>query len=356
MVEIEDLIYLVRNKKYEEALELVHQLKGNLEKALALGAMAKEVFHIDETIAYSLLEDAEYFSEKIKNKKEKAIALANVASVYFLMRNVDYGMALFEDALKEAEKIKNTKEKIKPLTEIAYYMGISGLVELSFELFEKIFDIIINLKVNYVKKTEYLLDLGDMMEKVGDELVSPEALTFYERAHDLFEKLHVPAKAATVEKKIDLAKTLNTVGLPEIRNAVREGKYIYATKLLIRSFDEEKMIIGLLEIALWMKKNDTLGYNQIVNTALKYLKNIQLSSDSIEYVIRLLIELERFKTALALSMKIEDVYLRSEFMGEIAIGMIKSGEIEGAMKLAERIPDEHVRLSTLIELRKIVKY
>ncbi|RLF84520.1 hypothetical protein DRN48_05410, partial [Thermococci archaeon] len=117
MVEIEDLIYLVRNRKYEEALELVHQLKGNLEKALALGAMAKEVFHIDETIAYSLLEDAEYFSEKIKNKKEKAIALANVASVYFLIGNVDYGMALFEDALKETEKIKNTKEKIKPLTE-----------------------------------------------------------------------------------------------------------------------------------------------------------------------------------------------------------------------------------------------
>ena len=80
MVEIEDLIYLVRNKKYEEALELVHQLKGNLEKALALGAMAKEVSHIDETIAYSLLEDAEYFSEKIAEMSRRVRILEEKTS------------------------------------------------------------------------------------------------------------------------------------------------------------------------------------------------------------------------------------------------------------------------------------
>ncbi|USH00973.1 hypothetical protein K1720_08960 [Thermococcus argininiproducens] len=356
MVKIEDIVYLVKNKRYEEALELVRQLKDNLEKVLALSSMAREAFYTDPTVTYSFLEDAEYFSEKIKDKREKAIALADIASVYFLAGDVDYSMSLFEDAIKETEKIKNPEIRIKPLEEIAYYMGISGLVELSFELFERIFDIIVNLKINYVKKTEYLLDLGDMMERVGDRLPSQEAITFYERAHDLFEKLHVPAKAATVEKKLDLAKTLTTVGLPEIRNAVREGKYVYATKLVIRKFDEEKMIIGLLEIALWMKKNETLGYNQIVDSALKYLNKITFSPNLLKYIVRLLINLERFEKALKLSVKIEDTYVRSEIMREISIGMLKSGEIEGALKLAEMIPDEDTRLSTLIELKKMIKY
>ncbi|MCO6040918.1 hypothetical protein [Thermococcus alcaliphilus] len=356
MVEIGDIVFLVRNGKYEEALELVNNLDNNLDKVLALSAMAKVIYPQDMEMAYGFLEDAEYFSEKIKDKGEKAKALANIASAYYKIGDTEYALELFEDAIKEAEKIKKPEDKIHPLANIAYYMGISGLVDFSLDLFERVFDIVVNLRVNYVKKTEYLIDLGNIIESVGDELPSEEAIKFYERAHDLFEKLRVPAKAATVERKIDLARTLATVGLPEIRKAVSEGKYIYATKLIIRTFNDEKIFIGLLEVALWMKKNETLGYSHIVETALKYLQELQIPKRYLHYVIKLLTGLERFKEALKLSMNIEDVELRSEIMAEIAVGMLKSGEVEGAFKIAELIPDIHIRAATVAELRKILKY
>lgn len=356
MVEIGDIVFLVRNGKYEEALELVNNLDNNLDKVLALSAMAKVIYPQDMEMAYGFLEDAEYFSEKIKDKGEKAKALANIASAYYKIGDTEYALELFEDAIKEAEKIKKPEDRIYPLANIAYYMGISGLVDFSLDLFERVFDIVVNLRVNYVKKTEYLIDLGNIIESVGDELPSEEAIKFYERAHDLFEKLRVPAKAATVERKIDLARTLATVGLPEIRKAVSEGKYIYATKLIIRTFNDETVFIGLLEVALWMKKNETLGYSQIVETALKYLQELQIPKRYLHYVIKLLTGLERFKEALKLSMNIEDVELRSEIMAEIAVGMLKSGEVEGAFKIAELIPDIHIRAATVAELRKILKY
>ncbi|MDK2853485.1 MAG: hypothetical protein PWQ92_379 [Thermococcaceae archaeon] len=356
MVEIGDIVFLVRNGKYEEALKLVNNLDNNLDKVLALSAMAKVIYPQDMEMAYGFLEDAEYFSEKIKDKGEKAKALANIASAYYKIGDTEYALELFEDAIKEAEKIKKPEDRIYPLANIAYYMGISGLVDFSLDLFERVFDIVVNLRVNYVKKTEYLIDLGNIIESVGDELPSEEAIKFYERAHDLFEKLRVPAKAATVERKIDLARTLATVGLPEIRKAVSEGKYIYATKLIIRTFNDEKIFIGLLEVALWMKKNETLGYSQIVETALKYLQELQIPKRYLHYVIKLLTGLERFKEALKLSMNIEDVELRSEIMAEIAVGMLKSGEVEGAFKIAELIPDIHIRAATVAELRKILKY
>jgi len=356
MVEIGDIVFLVRNGKYEEALKLVNNLDNNLDKVLALSAMAKVIYPQDMEMAYGFLEDAEYFSEKIKDKGEKAKALANIASAYYKIGDTEYALELFEDAIKEAEKIKKPEDRIYPLANIAYYMGISGLVDFSLDLFERVFDIVVNLRVNYVKKTEYLIDLGNIIESVGDELPSEEAIKFYRRAHDLFEKLHVPTKAATVERKIDLARTLATVGLPEIRKAVSEGKYIYATKLIIRTFNDEKIFIGLLEVALWMKKNETLGYSQIVETALKYLQELQIPKRYLHYVIKLLTGLERFKEALKLSMNIEDVELRSEIMAEIAVGMLKSGEVEGAFKIAELIPDIHIRAATVAELRKILKY
>lgn len=356
MVEIDDIVFLVRNGRYEEALELVNHLDDNLDKVLALSAMAKVIYTQDIEIAYGCLEDAEYFSEKIKDKGEKAKALANIASAYYKIGDTEYALGLFEKAIKEAEKIKKSEDRIYPLANIAYYMGISGLVDFSLDLFEKVFDIVVNLKVNYVKKTEYLIELGSIIESVGDELPSEEAIKFYRRAHDLFEKLHVPTKAATVERKIDLARTLATVGLPEIRKAISEGKYVYATKLIIRTFNDETVFIGLLEVALWMKKNETIGYAQIVETALKYLQELQVSKRHLLYVIKLLTGLERFKEALKLSMNIEDVELRSEIMAEITMGMLKSGEIEGAFKIAELIPDIHIRAATVAELRKILKY
>ncbi|ALV62488.1 hypothetical protein ADU37_CDS07890 [Thermococcus sp. 2319x1] len=356
MVEIEDIVFLVRNGKYEEALKLLNNLDNNLDKVLALSAMAKVIYPQDMEMAYGFLEDAEYFSEKIKDKGEKAKALANIASAYYKIGDTEYALELFEEAIKEAEKIKKPEDRIYPLANIAYYMGISELVDFSLDLFERVFDIVVNLRVNYVRKTEYLIELGNIMENVGDELPSEEAIKFYERAHDLFEKLRVPAKAATIERKIDLARIMATVGLPEIRKAVSEGKYIYATKLIIRTFNDEKMFIGLLEVALWMKKNETLGYSHIVETALKYLQEIQISNHYLHYVIKLLTELERFEEALKLSMNIEDVELRSEIMAEISVGMLKSGEIEGAFKIAELIPDIHIRAATVAELRKILKY
>ncbi|WP_175060268.1 hypothetical protein [Thermococcus sp. 2319x1] len=356
MVEIGDIVFLVRNGKYEEALKLLNNLDNNLDKVLALSAMAKVIYPQDMEMAYGFLEDAEYFSEKIKDKGEKAKALANIASAYYKIGDTEYALELFEDAIKEAEKIKKPEDRIYPLANIAYYMGISKLVDFSLDLFERVFDIVVNLRVNYVRKTEYLIELGNIMENVGDELPSEEAIKFYERAHDLFEKLRVPAKAATIERKIDLARIMATVGLPEIRKAVSEGKYIYATKLIIRTFNDEKMFIGLLEVALWMKKNETLGYSHIVETALKYLQEIQISNHYLHYVIKLLTELERFEEALKLSMNIEDVELRSEIMAEISVGMLKSGEIEGAFRIAELIPDIHIRAATMAELRKTLKY
>ncbi|USS41694.1 DUF357 domain-containing protein [Thermococcus aggregans] len=356
MVEIDDIIFLVRNGKYEEALELVNNLSSNLDKVSALGIMAKEIYPQDMEVAYGFLEDAEYFSEKIKDRGEKANALANIASAYYEIGDTEYALKMFEDAIKEAEKIKKLEDRIYPLASVAYYLGISGLVDLSMELFERVFDVVVNLKVNYVKKTEYLIDLGNVIESVGDELPSEEALKFYERARDLFEKLHVPSKAATVERKIDLARTLITVGLPEVRKAVSEGKYISAAKLILKIFKDEEAAIGLLEVALWMKKNETLGYTRIVKAALEYLQELQVSERYLHYVIRLLAELEKFEEALKLSMNIEDMRIRSEILAEIAIKMLRSEEVEGAFKIAESIPDTYVRTATLAELRKILKY
>ncbi|ALM75972.1 hypothetical protein [Thermococcus barophilus] len=355
MTTIEDILLLVKGGLYEDALLKVDELEDNLDKVHAVSLIALDIYEkfSDINLALDIMEDAEYITKKIKDPFKKSIALSNVASAYLIIGNRKKGVRLFEKALDEALHIENSGERAIALGKISYHMGISGLIDSALETFEVAFDTVIRSKIDYTQKTDYLIKLGEILEETGDSLSSTGALPFYERAYDLFDKLHVNFKAAILEKKILLAKTLKVCGNPEIRSALLEGRYGHAVAEVKNLLKGEKIAIGLLEIALWMKKLDVFEYKKIVREILEQINSFNYSQEGVAYIATLLTELGSIKEALVFANKIEDVEKKSEALKAIALELAREKELKDAYKIIEMIPDSEIKKKALEELFEI---
>jgi len=259
------------------------------------------------------------------------------------------------DMVDRLRRTHSSSEIGEILGYVAHYLGMAGMIEDSLEQFEKAFDLIVNSKIGYVQKLDLLIKLGDLMVESGDYLNSKEALRFYERAHDLFDKLRVSEKAADVEKKIEICKTLLHSGTPTLRNALKEGRYKYAAaKVMESEMVNKEKAIALLEISFWLKKVEVFTYGNMVDKALELLNISELQGEEVEYIAFLLSELGKPKEALKLAATIDDVRKKSEAFKGIALALIEEGEILTAEELIKKIPDPIIRAEAEEEFRKIM--
>ncbi|MBO8173986.1 MAG: hypothetical protein H0Z18_01870 [Thermococcus sp.] len=355
MTAIEDILLLVEKGLYEDALIKVSELEDNLDKVRAVSLIALDIYEkfSDVSLASELMKDAEYFAKKIKDPLKKVVALSNVASTYLTIGDRERGLKLFEKALDEALDIEDSRKRVIALGKASYYMGISGLVDSALETFEVAFDTLIRSKMDYTQKTDYLIKLGELLEETGDSLYSNEALLFYERAHDLFDKLHVNFKAAMLEKKIALVKTIKKTGSLELRKALLEGRYNYVIAKITSSFRGEEQVIGLLEVALWMKRVEASEYRRLVREVLENMDAVNFSQEGITYIATLLTELGSIREALVFASKITDIKKKSEALKAIALELAREKELGDAYMVIEVIPDEKVKEKALQELIEI---
>lgn len=358
MMNLDEIMTLIRKGLWDDAISRVAEIEDSLEKVQVLIFIATEIYsyHGDVESALQILGDAEYYSNRIKETDSKAIAYANLGFAYAVFGDYDSSGELFIRALNMVDRLERThgsSEIGEILGHVAHYLGMAGMIEDSLEQFERAFDLIVNSKIDYVQKLDLLIKLGDLMVESGDYLNSKDALHFYERAHDLFDKLHVSEKAADVEKKMKICKTLLHSGTPTLRKALKEGRYNYAATWVMESEMENKdKVIALLEISFWLKKVERTG--DMVDKALKLLDVSELQGEDVEYIAFLLSELGKPKEALKLAVTIEDVRKKSEAFKGIAMAFIGEGEILVAEDLIKKIPDPIVRAEAEEEFRRIM--
>ncbi|NJE85342.1 hypothetical protein E3E23_05840 [Thermococcus sp. CX2] len=352
MTTLEEINLLVERGHYEEALGKIQELADPIERVTALADIAVAIYQHGDPAEWipGILEDAMYIAKKLKDPSDKVIAYSIIASALAMIDYEDDAMDFFNRAIDETDSIKSPIEKGIVLSILAYRLALAGYSDNAFEMFNVAFDTIIGAEIGYTHKVDGIIRIGELLEKAGDTLPSNKALDFYRMAFDIFEKLHVSQKAAIVEKKIELAKTVYDVGLPEIRTALLEGRNHYALALLEKKYSGVLRLIGDLEIALWLKRVNDPEYLEIIDKAFEHCENPRFTDANVQHIARLLTELGSLKRALRFAKEIKDPRKRSEALMAIALELAKREEFEDARKIIEIIPDPRVREEALTEL------
>ncbi|WP_054839543.1 hypothetical protein [Thermococcus sp. JCM 11816] len=361
MMSIDDILALAeRGGQFDEAIQRVPELYDPVEQIRALTKIALIMAEkgLGEWV-WDVIEDAEYIAENSKESYVKSLGYALIGAALFKLGGDQDGAEEYLDmALEEASGIEDPLEKGgEVVAEIARSVAMTGDLDGAMELFDEAFDLIARAEIDYRTKVDELIKIGgEIIEKTGgDDLPSRTAREFYRIAFDIFDKLRVNQRAAIVEKKLLLTKTVENVGLPEIRKALLEGRYHYALALIRRKFEGVKVLMGQLEVALWMKMvNDPPEYIDLTNQTLSELQNTEVLPPSNAYSIALILtELEYLREALYFVRLIDDQVKRDEALRKIALAFSEQGEFEAARKVAGAISDPILRTQTLRDIEAI---
>ncbi|WP_461864216.1 hypothetical protein [Thermococcus sp.] len=357
MTGLEEIEVLIGRGFYEDALKKVHGLKDPLEKVQALISIAIALHseNGDEEWVEELLYDAKYLADKIKNPHDRVVAYGIIASACRASGRSEEGVGLFEEGMDIAIEIENPIMRSRTLASLAYYLAVSGLTPNALEVFEIAFDTIVRAEMEYTHKVDYLIEIAGLLEKAGDQLKSKEALAFYRRAYDIFDKLHVSRRAISVERKARLASMLIHASSPEIRNALFEGKNRRALALTSRGYSGVRRVAGLLEVALWLKRMESPEYSEAVEEAFSHDPGVRLSDAEVKYIAKLLTELGDLEKALMFATRINDSRARSEALAAVAVELARGKRFKAAHLVADRIPEEAVREKILREIISMEK-
>jgi len=355
MTTLEDVHLLIERGYYEEALEKISELRDPLEVMEALRATATHMLQHNGPVEWipDIIDDMLYLAKKSKEPSIKAPGYAMVASTLALIGEDSDAADLFDRALKEAKRIKDPLEKGNVMSRIAYELAVAGYTDEALEVFNTAFDSIITAEVAYTHKVDGILNIGDLMEMAGDVLPADRAVKFYRMAFDIFDKLHVNQKAAVVEKKIDLATTVRNVGLPSIRSALLEGRNHYALALMEKMYRGIPLLIGKLEVALWLKRINNPEYLDIMESALEEHGDIHYTETNVQHISRLLTELGNIEKALEFARRIDDPLGRSEAMKAIALELTRMERFAEANEIIKLIDDPAVREEAIKEMAGI---
>ncbi|WP_461865896.1 hypothetical protein [Thermococcus sp.] len=355
MTELKDIEVLIKAGAYGDAIRKVHELEDPFDKVQALTMIAHALYYENEDINWieTLLEDAMYLADKIKKPQVKVSAYGLIASTYSSIGDNEAALILFEDSIDIASRIKNPIWRSLALAYLAYYLAISGFAEHSLDIFEIAFDEIIRAEVGYNLKVDYLIEMAELLEKAGDQLPSKEAIPFYTRSYDIFDKLNLSQKAALLEKKSKLAFTVLHAGMPEIREALNNGDGNKAVSILSTVYSGIQKFIALLEVALWLRKINNPQYLEITKTAFKEDIEEDIPETTIQYIARLLTELGDLEKAIIFANKIGDIKKRSEALSTVAVALAKQRKFEKAYLLAREIPEDSIKRTTIEEIAAI---
>ncbi|BAD86228.1 hypothetical protein, conserved, containing TPR-repeat domain [Thermococcus kodakarensis KOD1] len=351
---IDDILALAERGQFDEAIQRVPELYDPVEQIRALTKIALIMAEkgLGEWV-WDVIEDAEYIAENSKESYVKSLGYALIGAALFKLGDQDGAEEYLDMALEEASGIEDPLEKGEVVAEIARSVAMTGDLDGAMELFDEAFDLIARAEIDYRTKVDELIKIGEIIEKTGDDLPSRTAREFYRIAFDIFDKLRVNQRAAIVEKKLLLTKTVENVGLPEIRKALLEGRYHYALALIRRKFKGVKVLMGQLEVALWMKMVNDPEYIDLTNQTLSELQNTEVLPSNAYSIALILTELEYLREALYFVRLIDDQVKRDEALRKIALAFSEQGEFEAARKVAGAISDPILRTQTLRDIEAI---
>ncbi len=354
MTTLDDVVPLIERGRYEEAIERIAELGDPLDRIEAITRIIRRI-HLDGPSDWipELVEDAVYIIERMNDPSDRVAGYALLASTLSSIGYTDEAVDFFDLAVAEADSIGEPLERAVSTSILAYYLAVSGYPEQALETFNAAFDALVGAEVAYRLKVDGMIRIAELMEKAGDGLPSKDALEFYRAAFDIFDKLSVNQRAAMVEKRIELVKTLYDVGLPTIREAVLEGRNHYALALIDKMYSGVARLIGYLEVALWLKRVNNPEYLDIVDEAFKKCTRPRFTDSNVQLIARLLTELGNLKEALKFATGIADVRKRSEVMKAIAFELLARDDYEAAIKVAKSIPDPVVRNETIMEINAV---
>jgi tetratricopeptide (TPR) repeat protein len=348
---VDEVLELAKRGHVEEAVNRINELEDPLEQVEALTRVAEILNELDlGEWSIDLIQDAEYIVEHTKNPYIRAVGYSMIGLALHDLGYPEDGEEFFKSALDEITRIKEPMKTAEALARVASYIAITGATEYALRLFDTSLDIIVRAEMEYIRKTEAMATIADVIESTADKLPSPMAEKLYEMAFDILEKLHITQRAGTVEKKLLLSRTVRTAGFPEVREALLEGRYHYALALVERLFGGEERLIGSLEVALWMKKSNDPSYLDVLNRSLLESEEVEISQGSLKRVASLLAELEKPEAALRFALEIEEPLERSEALQKVAFSFFEGGEFEKAKLIAGGIPDPAIREQTLREI------
>ena len=348
----EEIEMLIQRGYYDEALAGIEGLEDPIEKVELLTDLAVAIRRKGgpEEWIPGIIEDAMYIAKRLKDPSHRATAYAIIAAALGVLGYEEDAMDFFGRALDATDDIDSPIEKGVVLSTIAYHLALGGYPESALDVFNVAFDTIIGAEMSYTHKVDGIIRIGELMERAGDALPSGKALDFYRMAFDIFDKLHVNQRAAVVEKKIELAKTVYDVGLPEIRESLLEGRHHYAIALIEKKYSGTARLIGELEVALWMKRINNIEYLDVADKAFERCQSPIFTEANVQKIAKLLTELGSLRRALEFAREIKDPRKRSEALKAIVVELAKRREFDEAREVIEGIPDPRVKAEALTEV------
>jgi tetratricopeptide (TPR) repeat protein len=356
MGELNDIILLASKGLLKEALDGAYEIQDTAERAEAFLEIALRANGIRGEVERIALEEATKLLKKLKDSYDRAYLYSKAAYVHYLIGDGDSSSEFFEKAADEIAKIKDVKEKVLSLGILAYYLALSGLPEEALSQFNDAFEMAVSANIDYRSKIDLLIELGGLIENTGDALHSKDALEFYQMAYDIFDKLYVSHRAAEVEKKLELAKTVYLFGDPEIRKALLEGRYRYAVSLLQKTIDDpQKLLIALLEVSAWLKKVGSPEYLDVLEAAFRLFDRIGLSDKNVQRAAAILTDMGELEKALEFARKIADPEKRDEALAAISLKLAERGEFLDARDVVSLVSDSMMKAKLLQEIAKMEK-
>ncbi|WP_048055271.1 tetratricopeptide repeat protein [Pyrococcus sp. NA2] len=343
-MKVEDIVLLARMGVIDRAIEEIHKLKDPLERVIALSRVGETIK--DE----NLLEDALYIVKRsIKDVGDKVFGYSEIGVAYSRLGNRESALECFKNALKLLGRLEDYEAGIVGMS-LGAKLALAGFYEISLDVFDFVFDSIIELEIDVLEKTDLIMKLGEVLEDVGDTLPSMEALKFYERAYYIFENLRMGERARTIEKKMEVARTLRISGFPEVRKLALEGQFRDVLNILER-LTGGKRIIGILELSLWAKKIESHERFKLSDVALEELKTVDISDEEKVEVVKLLSRLELFESAFDIAREISNGKARDEALYNLAKELINAGEREFASKVISLIESQDLKEVLAREMR-----
>jgi tetratricopeptide (TPR) repeat protein len=305
---------------FDQALQVAEKIEDVIKQEQALSAIAGEMAKA------RMFDQALRVAERIREANERAETLGMIAEE---MAKV----GMFNQALKIVEGIEKAGWRAWSLRTIAGEMAKAGMFDQALKLAEGIEDA--------EQRAKALKEIAREMAKVG----------MVERAKEVFEQA---LKAAEKIKHAKLqVEELNAI----VQEMVRIKMFKQVLKVAERvekareKRDADDELIGLLMLSELERKIDDVWTKEIKEIWYQLLlqKNFNLSASNVitEWVARIGI-----KQALEAIREIEDIFLQSWLLKEIAKGIVKSGMFEQALKVAKEIKDAMWRSETLMAIAK----
>jgi len=354
MVEVEDVKVLAVRGLFEDAINLAAQIEEPSDRADALIEVALRAAGSRGDLMQRIMELIEKSLKKIKEPYERAYVLSRLGHLQSRIGNGEEASALFDEAADSIARIKDVGERVLALALMAYYLAVSGFIEDALAVFEEAFNLAVSANMDYRKKLDLIIEVASFIEAAGDALSAGDALRFYEMAYDIFDKLYVSQKAAEVEKKMDVARTVSDFGSPEVRKALLEGRYRYALRSLQKRLkDPQDRFIAMLELAHWLRKVGAPEYLDVIDGAFKLLEGIGLSQTNVQRAAAILTEMGSPERALSFALEIKDPEKRDEALAAVALKLAEGRDFLYAREVAGRVGDSMLRARLLQEIGRI---